>query len=200
MPRPIPNAFQNTAPRSGIAEQQDSSRWDPQNPPSFPLPRLCLKDMDDDVIEVQVFDRPTTGRRGMVWAVAARPEKQLSANQYIVLKTSTRTSGVGRLSTLNGLFRHWAQFVVAGGPTPCSLRVPIPWVCLSPIECHTHSTRYLTLPKTPAPHPAFLSNPLIAKDDENPYEFEVWEDSAVLDLRLARIYNITIWPEGARRH
>ncbi|KAH9831199.1 uncharacterized protein C8Q71DRAFT_861934 [Rhodofomes roseus] len=188
MPRPIPNAFQNIALRSGIAEQQDSSRWDPQNPPSFPLPRLCLKDIDDDVIEVQVFDRPTTGRRGMVWAVAARPEKQLSANQYIVLKTSTRTSGA------LGAVRRRGRPDAVQPARPGPVGVPQPNRMPYPLDALPHAA------EDPAPHPSFLSSPLIAKDDENPYEFEVWEDSAVLDLRLARIYNITILPEGARRH
>ena len=159
-------------------------------PSSFRLPPLCLSAHDDEVVEVKVLDRPVRGeKRGMVWIVESRPPRQLANGQKIVLRTSEEVSGVGRLSTLDGLYRHWASFVIAGGPPsrPCSLRVPIPWSSLSALESHAHTKHYSSLPKLPSPHPAFLNNPLITSDKESPYEFEVLEDEATLDSRLARI-------------
>lgn len=158
--------------------------------PSFHLPALGLSAHDDEVVEVRVLDRPVRGeKRGMVWIVDSQPAKQLANGQKIVLRTSEEMSGVGRLSNLDGMYRHWASFVITGGPPsrPCSLRVPIPWSSLSALESHAHTKHYASLPKLPSPHPAFLSNPLIASDEESPYEFEVWEDEAMLDSRLARI-------------
>jgi len=123
----------------------------------------------------------------MVWVTATRPKRQLSRTLKISLKTSQQVSGVGRLSALTALCRHWVSFSIMGSLSPCSLRVPIPWASLEPLECHIHATRYLSLATEPAPHPDFAGNPLISNDTESPYEFEVWEDPSGLDVRLARI-------------
>ncbi|KAH9910873.1 uncharacterized protein B0H18DRAFT_962735 [Fomitopsis serialis] len=155
-----------------------------------PLPILSLPVGGEPILEVEVFDQPARGDgRGAVWVVASRPERQLTKNTKIILKAAGHVSGVGRLSSLNGLYRHWASFAISGGPRLCSLRVPIPWAVLGALESHTHSSRYHALPEEPDPHPAFIGNPMIAMDGENPYEFDVWEDPAHLDARLARIRN-----------
>ncbi|KAH9938697.1 uncharacterized protein B0H18DRAFT_949952 [Fomitopsis serialis] len=161
----------------------------PRTIPTVPLPTLSLPIGDDPVLEVNVFDRPVREGNGVIWTVASRPERQLKKNIKIILKSSGHESGVGRLSSLNGLYRHWASFAVSGGPRLCSIRVPIPWAVLDALASHTHFSRYYALPREPGPHPAFIGNPVIFNDEENPYEFEVWEDPAYLDARLARIRN-----------
>ncbi|TFY67455.1 hypothetical protein EVJ58_g1601 [Rhodofomes roseus] len=136
------------------------------------------------------MDVPTMGEgKGLTWIVQSRPEIQLGKRQHVVLKTNAQRSGVGRLTSVADLRRHWVIFTVSGAPHSCNLRVPIPWAALDDLEGFTHSKFYFTLPALPRPHAEF-SSPIFTSDEENPYEFELGERAESRSERLiARITN-----------
>ena len=142
--------------------------------PEVPVPFPKIKTdrrRKGPVLDVYVFPEPVrSDEEQTVWAVAVRPETFLRRGQNIALKTSRQTSGIGRLSSLKEMFRHWVSFGITGSGGKCCLHVPIPWVSLSDIECLVHTRHYSTLPALPPPHPDF-DNPLITGSDESPYEF-----------------------------
>jgi len=131
--------------------------------------------------------------KGLTWVVKSRPAKQLGKRQHIVLQSDSKRSGVGRLTSVVEMRRHWVLFTVSGGPYPCNVRVPVPWAALDDLESFTHAKLYFTLPTLPRPHAEFERIPLFTNDEENPYEFELGEGRALdAERRYARITSTTL--------
>ncbi|KAH9835159.1 uncharacterized protein C8Q71DRAFT_106740 [Rhodofomes roseus] len=156
------------------------------------LPRLTLQCDAHVVVLVYVEEMPVTGegKANLTWVVKTRPIKQLGKRQHLTLEIDSQRSGVGKLTSVVELRRHWILFTVSGGPFLCNLRVPVPWAALDDLESFTHSKLYFTLPVLPRPHEEFRRNPLFTNDEENPYAFEPPERGASeLEpaVRLARI-------------
>ncbi|KAH9837265.1 uncharacterized protein C8Q71DRAFT_723553 [Rhodofomes roseus] len=161
--------------------------------PPYPLPSLDLPPTDEPTIIIKVLPHPIIGRgigRGLTWTADERPAEQLKKGKSIKLCTTTQTSGLGRLSAISDLRRHWVTFAVAGAAQPCNLRVPIPWAALGDLEGFTHQYHYFSLPSLPPPHHTFTNRPAFQNDSENPYEFDIEEDEIPsLANRIANIIN-----------
>ncbi|TFY52701.1 hypothetical protein EVJ58_g9866 [Rhodofomes roseus] len=171
-----------------------SGRCEPTNTPlnSFeprtayhPLVILHLPATTDPVIHVKVQLKPSRDHQNnKAWIVASRPSSQLAVSARIVLHTNSESSGIGRLASINGFYRHWISFAIQGGEEWCSLRVPVPWTKLGPEAYHTHSSAYTTLPERPTPHPDFIGDPYITRAATSPYEFDFDEEVATTPIRL----------------
>ncbi|KAH9918112.1 uncharacterized protein B0H18DRAFT_958033 [Fomitopsis serialis] len=179
-------------PHNGDAPPPNQKRKRQQpTPPITPLPQLIIPLSHLPIIDVEVTEQPTMEERnGLTWIVKDRPLKQLAKQQLIRLCTDSQRSGVGRLSQIVTLRRHWITFAISGARSYCTLRVPVPWVALDNIEGRSHASTYATLPNLPRPHPSFRHLPSFRNDGENPYEFDIEEEELEeLDRRLRRIAN-----------
>lgn len=173
----------------------------PSNPTpasaEIPLPPL-LEDalgVDITITTIRVSPRPQLGgARGMTWTAEEQPAIRLAKGAYVVLRTGTQMSGVGKLSQAADLRRHWISFAISGGDQPCNMiRIPIPWATLDTFEGYTHFTRYFNLPSLPPPHALFRHREEFQNDKINPYRPEGWPvDNLKRDMeqRLARIANV----------
>ena len=143
-------------------------------PLRHPLPRLTVRRRKgEEVIAVIVHHTPENNGEGfLVWLVDERPAQQLRKGVAVRLSISANTNGVGRLSAISGMSKHWVSFKVSGSHDTCRLRVPVPWVALTAIEGHAHTCHYRALAALPAPHRTFSIDPIIALSDDSPYEFE----------------------------
>ena len=145
-----------------------------------PLPRLTIRRRrGETILDVEVFPDPqaenTTRLR---WTVAVRPAAQLSRGQAIRLRIGSRTNGVGRISELIGMSRHWVSFKVSGSHDKCRLEVPVTWAALDRVECHAHTRHYPSLAAYPPPHPLFADNLILHWSLDSPYEFEHGNEDA----------------------
>ncbi|KAH9839783.1 uncharacterized protein C8Q71DRAFT_855094 [Rhodofomes roseus] len=158
----------------------------------YPLPSLPLPPALETAVSVTVLPLPTVGNgRGLTWTVDDRPAEQLQKGKRITMRTDTQTSGIGRLSAISDLRRHWVTFTVAGATQPFNLRVPIPWASLEDLESYTHQHHYFDLPNLPPPHRFYADRPAFLDDKENPYEFDINEDDIPsLTNRLDSITNV----------
>ncbi|KAH9917470.1 uncharacterized protein B0H18DRAFT_1123561 [Fomitopsis serialis] len=157
-----------------------------------PLPTLHATTDDplSEVTHVKVQPRPVWGGRGYTWIVDQHPAQQLGTGTLISIENESGKSGTGRLSSASDLRRHWVTFIVAGASPPCNLRVPIPWATLGALESYTHTTHYTSLADLPLPHPSFFNNPAFAAENDNPYEFDLWDaDTESLEERISLIRN-----------
>ncbi|KAH9935768.1 uncharacterized protein B0H18DRAFT_422877 [Fomitopsis serialis] len=162
-------------------------------PPTIPLPTFHAtpSPSDSPVHDVTVLPLPTMEERsGLTWVVDTRPRRQLESLCYIRLRVGTLSTGVGRLGQVVMLRRHWVTFAVSDAPAYCTLRVPIPWAKLNDLASVAHTSHFFDLPKLPRPHPSFRDIPHFENDEENPYEFEIWDDEIPdIESRLERIKN-----------
>ena len=144
------------------------------------LPRFRTKKKPHDhTLHVSVFDdHEPDGTNGMIWVVRSRPDQMIRRGQAVELHTQSRSSGIGRLSRIYHMSRHWVTFRITGSRGLCSLRVPMLWVDLSDIERHAHSQHYLSLPLYPLP-PAAFCTPLILNAHSSPYEFNNENENAI---------------------
>ncbi|KAH9839018.1 uncharacterized protein C8Q71DRAFT_722058 [Rhodofomes roseus] len=181
--------------RAAITPKKRTSRAKPPPPPTPvtlpPLPPLSIPPEDLPVVDVKVLPYPTTRyERGPTWIADERPTAQLHKGSRITLRTDAQSSGIGRLSAISDLRRHWVTFSIIGAQQQCNLRVPIPWVILDGLESFTHQEHYLSLPNDPPPHRSFIDIPAFRNNEDNPYEFDVNdEDIPAFSKRLANIAN-----------
>ncbi|TFY68499.1 hypothetical protein EVJ58_g965 [Rhodofomes roseus] len=140
----------------------------------LPLPNLQLPHDPADALEVRVQRQPAIGEgEGLTWIVDEQPRIRLGKDQHITLIIGDTRSGVGRITHVTDMRRHWVTWTVDGGPKKCSLRVPVPWALLSDLEGLAHTRHYPSLPPLPAPHPIYRNNPLITRSTTTPYEFDI---------------------------
>ena len=145
------------------------------------LPRFRIKrKKNESIAQVTVCAQPSVDDEGkQVWIATCRPTLPLCRGQAIVLLAQSKASGLGRLSSISGMTRHWAFFGITGCNGLCRLRVPIPWILLSAIEGHAHTRHYPSLSRDPPPHPEF-NYPLITHGNESPYEFVAGPDAETI--------------------
>ena len=156
----------------------ETSEFQPYHQIYTPLPRLTARRQRNETVKnVEVYPIPSVDPSGQQhWIVRLQPDSQIGKRQAIRLCIGACTSGVGRISDLAGMSRHWVSFKVSGSRGTCCLQVPIPWALLPPVECLTHTRLYTSLARLPAPHPLFAPNPIFATSDNSPYEFENWTE------------------------
>ncbi|TFY52422.1 hypothetical protein EVJ58_g10030 [Rhodofomes roseus] len=157
--------------------------------PLFPLPTLSIADTGEPVIATSVLPHAEIGNsRGLTWTVNERPAAQLQKGRLITMSTGGEVTGIGRLSAVMDLRRHWVTFAVTGANLPCDIRVPIPWAILEGLESFTHQHHYFSLNNTPPPHASFRDIPAFHDIHYNPYEFDLEEkDIASYTRRIATI-------------
>ena len=154
----------------------------------YPLPRLKFPNDGERVIAVKVLLRPFVGRAGYTtWVVDERPARRVGHGQLVELYTHHARSGIGMLSAITDLTRHWVTWTIVGSQTKCSLRVPVPWAVMSGIEGVAHVKHYKSLPALPPPHRAVA--PGIDDGESNPYSLALTEDE--LQLSEDRLDGIT---------
>ncbi|KAH9829843.1 uncharacterized protein C8Q71DRAFT_727844 [Rhodofomes roseus] len=156
-----------------------------------PLPSLSIAPEGLPVTAVKVLPYPAIRHeRGPTWIADERPTAQLQKGSRITILTDAQTSGIGRLSVITDLRRHWVTFSIIGASHQCNLRVPIPWAILDGLESFTHQKHYFSLADDPPPHRSFIDIPSFRSKEENPYEFDIdEEDIPAFSKRLASIAN-----------
>ncbi|KAH9832458.1 uncharacterized protein C8Q71DRAFT_860855 [Rhodofomes roseus] len=163
--------------------------------PYIPLPKFSELDNlpASTITQVKIAPKPIFGGgRGLTWVADERPASQLKKGSLISLSTASETSGIGKLSAISDLRRHWVTFTVTGADLPCNLRVPIPWSSLDDLESFTHQRNYFDLNNSPPPHTSFHHIPAFNNEEENPYEFEITDNEIdSLEDRIAQITNAT---------
>ncbi|KAH9835831.1 uncharacterized protein C8Q71DRAFT_870101 [Rhodofomes roseus] len=159
-----------------------------------PLPPLSLPQEDLPTVAVKVLPYPAIKHeRGQTWIADERPSAQLQKGSRITICTDAQTSGIGRLSGITDLRRHWVTFAIVGTPQQNNLRVPIPWAALDGLESFTHQKHYFVLPSDPPPHRSYADIAVFCDDNENPYEFDIDEDDVPgFSRRIANIVH-TYW-------
>ncbi|TFY57610.1 hypothetical protein EVJ58_g6918 [Rhodofomes roseus] len=165
-------------------------RTDPDRIPLFPLPSLSIATTGEPVTAVRVLPHAEIGNsRGLTWTLDERPAAQLQKGSLITMSAGSEVTGIGRLSAVMDLRRHWVTFAVAGGNLPCDIRVPIPWAILEGLESFTHQHHYFDLKNDPPPHASFHDIPAFQDTNYNPYEFDLEEKDITSYMR--RIADIT---------
>ncbi|KAH9838425.1 uncharacterized protein C8Q71DRAFT_722610 [Rhodofomes roseus] len=164
-------------------------RTDTDRPPLFPLPSLSIEDTGEPVISIHVQPHAEIGNsRGLTWTMNERPAEQLQKGRLITMSAGGEVTGIGRLSAVMDLRRHWVTFAVSGANLPCDIRVPIPWAILEGLESFTHQYHYFGLNNNPPPHTSFRDIPAFHDTNYNPYEFDIEdEDIASYTRRIADI-------------
>ncbi|KAH9842028.1 uncharacterized protein C8Q71DRAFT_357010 [Rhodofomes roseus] len=142
----------------------------------FPLLELTPDPNPSNTADIVVAARPWKSLgHGPIWVATERPAVQIGSGQLITLNSDGRKSGVGRLTVVTDLRRHWITWAIEGGPTRCNLRLPIPWARLSADEAERHTTGYHKLNAIPPPQSSFILDPYILYPHTSPYEFEIAE-------------------------
>ena len=148
-----------------------------------------------DVVEARVLPRPRFGnRKGTTWTVDEKPDRPVRRGGYVTLRTPTeRTAGVGRISAVTDLRRHWVTFAITGATLPCNIRIPISWAALDGLERYTHRKYYFNLPPEPRPHESLRNDSRLEAGNMYPYDDgRPGEDADVSEMeeRVARITNL----------
>lgn len=170
-------------------------RVDRTPPPESYLPPLALDKPDEETVQVQVLPRPRFANRNVwTWTMKERPAGEIGVGTHVTLATGGQASGVGRLSAVADLKRHWATYIISGSPMQCRLRAPVAWVTLSGLEAYTHRALYLQLSPIPGPHESLAALPHFQNELHNPYyeaeeEREDKRETERLRERIARITN-----------
>ena len=123
-----------------------------------PLPPLHASTTSGDVKlgRVKVLDCPKVNGKGeQTWTVDEEPVSNLQCGTLVILFNNAHESGIGRLSAIVDLRRHWITFTIAGAPFPVFLRVPAPWTRLEGLAAFSYSAHFNSLPFIPGP-PASL--------------------------------------------
>ncbi|EPS96548.1 hypothetical protein FOMPIDRAFT_94552 [Fomitopsis schrenkii] len=152
------------------------------SPPATQLPKLprLPRHLEHALTTttLQVLEVPwLRGRAGTQWIVDGCPQRQVGEGDLVQLTSQDRWTGVGRLSNVTCLEKHWVTFRISGTIPNEGVRIPIPWARLTPQIASAHARLFLSLENIP-PHPAFrhydaFRNPLI-----NPYFTVAWEAAA----------------------
>ncbi|KAH9838322.1 uncharacterized protein C8Q71DRAFT_856286 [Rhodofomes roseus] len=189
----MPAERKKRAKRDGAAISETSRSISAKKRQPYSLPSLSLPPTNNTAINVKVLPLPIVGKglgRGLTWTVDERPTEQLRKGISVKLFTDVQTSGIGRLSVVSDLRRHWVTFIVVGAAQPCNLRVPIPWATLEDLESYTHQRHYFSLAILPPPHHSFTNRSAFLNADDNPYEFDIEEtDLPSFSTRLETITN-----------
>ncbi|EPT04334.1 hypothetical protein FOMPIDRAFT_1014189 [Fomitopsis schrenkii] len=137
------------------------------------LPTLNIETTTVDVIAVRVNPLPRYGEDGdATWYAAVEPRKRARVGGWVILsaRPKCQRTGVGMLSEIADMTRHWITFKIAGGPREYRLRIPTAWTRLEQEDAMTYLTHYFELQRTPHPpdtvqrqHPDFES------EEYNPY-------------------------------
>ncbi|TFY59757.1 hypothetical protein EVJ58_g5575 [Rhodofomes roseus] len=151
-------------PWSGIVFKLDS------NVPQLPVLQLPYNVNDATTVEVE--GKPERSGSNLTWVVDKRPAVQIGRGHLVSLSAGHNRTGVGRLTGITDVYRHWITWSITGGPGICYIRVPIPWARLSRLEGLAHTERYHALSALPPPHPIFWNNPIVLHSKDSPYEFE----------------------------
>lgn len=124
-----------------------------------PLPSLTLSSNDSIVpITVHVLPRPQLGRgTSTTWTIETEPPSRIRRGSKIIMTTASQQSGIGEVSTVTDLRRHWVTFRISGSTHPSNIRAPIAWVMLDQLEGYTHANRYFDLPALPHTSPSATS-------------------------------------------
>ena len=144
-------------------------------PPKVPqLPLLSAPPKNEQQIltitTIQVYDNPWYRRgTGTQWITAAKPTRPVGEDDLICLAINRdRRTGVGRISHISNMDKHWITFHIAGATPRAYVRVPIPWAKLSVRLAESHAKSFHALENVP-PHYAFRNNPIYRDPDINPY-------------------------------
>ena len=105
----------------------------------------------------------------MHWIVASEPRRHVGENDLISLTANLdRKTGIGRISHVSGLDKHWVTFSIAGSTPKSGIQVPIPWARLPTRVAEAHARTYVSLESIPPLHifreDSWYRNPLV-----NPY-------------------------------
>lgn len=145
-------------------------------PPTLPqLPQLAAPPRYRHklltITTIQVYDRPWCRKgTGTQWIVAEKPIRRVGENEVVCLTANLdRRTGIGRLSQVADIDKHWVTFRISGATPKSSLRVPIPWARLPSNVAAAHTRAYLALETIP-PHPVFRTNPAYRNPHVNPYQ------------------------------
>lgn len=174
-----------------------------KNPIHIPLPDFRSLSRADvvDVVEARVLPCPRFGnRKGTTWTVDEKPDRPVRRGGYVTLRTPTeQTAGVGRISAVTDLRRHWVTFAITGATLPCNIRLPISWAVLDDLERYTHRKYYFDLPPDPRPHESLRDDPRFEAEDIYPYaDGQPREDgdASEMEQRVARITNCELSMAG----
>lgn len=164
----------------------------------IPLPDFRSLPCTDgrNVVEARVLPRPRFGK-GTTWTVDEKPDKPVRRGAYVTFRTPTeRTAGLGRISAVTDLRRHWVTFAITGATLPCNIRLPISWAKLDDLERYTHRKYYFDLPPDPRPHESLRDDPRLEAADIYPYDVGnpgEEGDANEMEERVAKITNCG-WP------
>ena len=149
-----------------------------RTPPVLPpLPQLAKPPRDSQniltITTIQVYDKPWyRGGAGTQWITAMKPSKPVGEGDIVRLEANLdRRTGVGRISHVTSLDKHWVTFRIAGAVPKSNIRVPLPWARLHARVAATHARNYLTLENIP-PHSAFRDDAQFRNPHINPYRTE----------------------------
>ena len=123
-------------------------------PLPHPLPPFQATTLDrtPKLGRIKVLDHPRVNGKGQqTWTVDEEPVSTLQCNSLVILYNSSYESGIGRLSAIVDLRRHWVTFTVAGAQYPAFLRVPAPWTTLEGLAAFSYSAHFNSLPFLPGP-------------------------------------------------
>ena len=143
-------------------------------PRRTPLPRLSVPPRNSQTIltitMIHVYDNPWyRGGEGMQWVTALRPARPVGENDIVCLATNRdRRTGIGRISHISHMDKHWITFGIAGAVPKMSVRIPVPWAALTSKVVDIHTQVFTSLENIP-PHPYFRTNPRFLNPNANPY-------------------------------
>ncbi|EPT02711.1 hypothetical protein FOMPIDRAFT_1047449 [Fomitopsis schrenkii] len=184
----------NTGNRRIVQPTHQRSDTTTQNPriPRSPLPVLPKPPANMgttlSVTTVDVQSSPWyKGRKGSTWAVDKRPTNDIGIDDLVRLRIGALETGIGRISTIAELSRHWVTFLIMGNHGQFGLRTPSAWARLNDFARYTHENHYFLLDRAP-PHSAFDGDPLFQDDTKNPYNRAPKRDTAMA-ARMALITN-----------
>ena len=117
-----------------------------------------------------IYEKPWyRGRAGTHWIIAEEPSRSIGEGDLVCLTANgDRRTGVGKISQLSGLDKHWATFSIAGAIPKSGIRIPIVWARLTPRAAEAHDKLYLTLENIP-PHHALREDSRYRNPHVNPY-------------------------------
>ena len=144
-------------------------------PPKIPqLPLLSAPPKDGHrtltITMIQVYDNPWYRRgTGTHWITAMKPARPVGEDDLICLAINRdRRTGVGRITHIANMDKHWITYHIAGATPRAYVRVPVPWAKLTVRTADTHAKSFHSLENVP-PHYDFRANPLFRDPSVNPY-------------------------------
>lgn len=118
---------------------------------------------------IQVYDKPWYREAGTQWITATRPTKPVGEGDLVCLAVNRdRHTGIGRITHIANIDKHWVTFNIAGATPKASIRVPIPWAKIPVHTAEEHAKSFRALENVP-PHCAFRANPKCRDPNVNPY-------------------------------